>query len=169
MGELAVDRFDHREGRSADAHGAGHVLRGEARERVEETLPARLPAFDQRSVGIPLVKGEFAVAMAVGGFLGRGGKGYPPRAHAAGHMLQEHADAVRLFVKGGEEVGVGDLSHRPLSKGFQRAKLADSIVQVEPCESIVHCEPPVDLIGICWLIHREASRLRLQRRGRNCP
>src|SRR5688572_7668759 len=118
MRELAIDRFDHRERLASNSDRLGHVLRGEAMERGEKTLPSRLPAFDQNLFGIVLGRRELAVPIAASRVLSCGGKTSPPCVHAAGHVLQEYGDVVGFFVEGSEEVRIVDLCQSPFGQSF---------------------------------------------------
>ena len=99
VGQRALDRQRHGMRLATDGHGPANVARREARQGVEQPLPAGLPIGDQFVPCGERVH-ELVVPVAPGLLAVRGEEVGPPGQEVPGDVLHDDGDAVRVRVEG---------------------------------------------------------------------
>ena len=96
---------------------------------LEEEIPSRVPARDDRLARVAGLALELAVAIAIGLFAVAREEVGPSRAHVAGDVLDDERNAVGVGVEQREELRIVDLRHRLVGLRLQLAQLEQAIVK----------------------------------------
>src|ERR1051325_123273 len=138
MRQLAIDRLDDRMRLAANVNGAREVCRLQRLYGLEDLCPAALPERDQIvSRRIPR-KHELHIAVTVWLLSVAVQKIRPARDHITGHVLDDDADAIGLFIKRREKLFVIHLRESFLGQPLIIAKSRKRIIEIVSSEGVVH-------------------------------